>query len=279
MEAYAGFEPQIGEIRALRTFRIGPGGFLYPLFSDQPWTDGANTARCYVAELQAGVEPHETPQPGCSCGYYAYASEGAAAENAHAQHVLAVVAGWGKVIAGTRGIRAEHARIEALWMSPEVPGELAAAVATSYPSTETYVDRTVMLAEHPPTPLDCYEPEPVPASGAKRVGLRVAILSALAVGSAFEVWTWKHQDLWLVWVAELCLFVGIVALLWSSRGRARSRGAAFLYAGITVWLIAPAAGVAGVLLLRLPILEIAALGLVHRAHIKREARRFPARIG
>ncbi len=48
MEAYAGFEPRVGEIRALRTFRIGPGGVLYPLFSNTPWSDGTNTARCHA---------------------------------------------------------------------------------------------------------------------------------------------------------------------------------------------------------------------------------------
>ena len=35
MDAFAGFEPQVGEIRAVRSFRVGPDGTLYPLFSDQ----------------------------------------------------------------------------------------------------------------------------------------------------------------------------------------------------------------------------------------------------
>jgi hypothetical protein len=45
MDAFAGFEPQVGEIRAVRSFRVGPDGALYPLFSDQAWVDGANIAR------------------------------------------------------------------------------------------------------------------------------------------------------------------------------------------------------------------------------------------
>ncbi|MDP9094257.1 MAG: hypothetical protein M3N95_15310 [Actinomycetota bacterium] len=52
MDAYSGFEPQVGEIRALRTFRIGPGGLLYPLFSDHAWTDGTNTAECPLPRLR-----------------------------------------------------------------------------------------------------------------------------------------------------------------------------------------------------------------------------------
>ena len=118
MDAFAGFEPQVGEIRAVRSFRVGPDGALYPLFSDQAWVDGTNTARCRVSPDDPD---HGAPDPECTCGFYAYASARAADEYPHARHVLAVVACWGRVIAGSRGIRAEKARIEAIWMSPKVP--------------------------------------------------------------------------------------------------------------------------------------------------------------
>ena len=121
MEAYAGFDPRVGEIRALRTFRIGPGGVLYPLFSNTPWSDGTNTARCRAGGASDESAEHRAPEPDCTCGFYAYACEAAAAEYPNARHVLATVACWGRVIAGTRGIRAEHGRIEAIWMSETVP--------------------------------------------------------------------------------------------------------------------------------------------------------------
>jgi hypothetical protein len=281
VEDYAGFEPQIGEIRALRTFRIGPGGILYPLFSDTPWADGSNTARCNMpptTDEPVGARSHAAPEPDCTCGYYAYAAETGAAEHPHARYVLAVVACWGKVIAGTRGIRAQHARIEALWMGDTVPSGLANTVATRYPATTIYSDKAAMLGEHPPTPLDCYEidiPRDHPRS---KLGLRVAIVLALAVGSLPGRWIWQHQNVRLIWAGEVCFFIAAVVILRLTRTDMRARAAMLLYAGVTMWLIAPFAGTAGVLLLRLPLLQIATFGLIQRNHINREAKRFPARI-
>src|SRR5690242_10479173 len=149
MEPYAGFEPQVGEIRAVRTFRIGAGGWLYPLFGTTKWTDGPNTARCRHRPPDP-ANAHDAPDPDCACGFYAYGDDVAAAEYAHARHVLAVVSCWGRVIAGTRGVRAEHARIDGLWMSPAVPAELAAAVGVNYPGSRIYADRATLLRECPP---------------------------------------------------------------------------------------------------------------------------------
>src|SRR4051794_1477530 len=116
MQAWSGFEPRMGEVRALRTFRIGPGGRLYSLSSDIAWPTGTNTAQCLTPQPGAPAS-HAAPNPDCTCGFHAYGSETAAAEDPKSRHVLAVVACWGRIIAGTRGIRAEYARIEALWMS------------------------------------------------------------------------------------------------------------------------------------------------------------------
>jgi hypothetical protein len=139
MEPYAGFEPQVGEIRALRTFRIGPGGSLVPLFGSEAWHDASNTARCRVVQRpDAAVGPHEVPDPECSCGFYAYGNAAAVGEYPHTRHVLAVVACWGRVIAGTRGVRAEHCRVEALWLSERVPAELIGQLGNRYPSVTIY---------------------------------------------------------------------------------------------------------------------------------------------
>jgi hypothetical protein len=285
MDAFTGFEPQIGEILALRTFRIGAGGWLYPLFSEVPWVEGTNTARCNVAptggqsDAPPDQTPHQTPEPDCTCGYYAYGSEAAASEHPHSRHVLAVVACWGGVIAGTHGIRAEHARVEALWMSPTVPADLAAAVSARYPSTAVFADKATMLAEHPPTPLDCYE-APTPRQRVGRgIGLRLAIVSALVVGILPADWIWRHHDARLIWALELGLFVFGAVILRITRADVLARGTAVLFAAVALWLVAPFAGVAGTLLLRLPLLQVTILGVAQRAHIVREAARFPARIG
>lgn len=274
MDAYAGFEPQVGEIRALRTFRIGPRGSLYPLFNNHPWAYGANTAHCRVTSL-AGAQPHAAPEASCTCGYYAYASEAAAAEYPHARHVLAVVACWGRVIAGTRGIRAEHARIEAIWMSAAVAQGLASMVTERYPSTAVYPDKTAMLTEYPPTMLDCYEPAPNERT-ARRVALWLATAVALIMGMVPAHWLGRNQDARIVWAAELGFFVFAVLVLRRKHTDIAAKRRGLLFVAVSLWLMAPFAGTVGVLLLRLPLIQIGALFLVQRALQTRAASTFPA---
>ncbi len=282
MEAYGGFEPQVGEIRALRTFRIGPGGLLYPLFGDRPWTPGPNTSYCRLPQptdqALAPRTPHPAPDPDCGCGFYAYADDASAGEYPHSRHVLAVIACWGHVIAGTRGVRSQHARIEALWMSPTVPAELKAAVTAHYPDLSVYDTKTAMLSEHSPTLLDCYEIPTTRQRPVRRRMLQSAMLTALAVGSLPAGWIWHHHDARAIWGAELLFFLLAAAFLRITGKDRQARGSALLYAALTLWLIAPFAGGAGILLLRLPILQIALLGRLHRARLNREASRFPASI-
>ena len=280
MDAYAGFEPQVGEIRALRTFRVGPGGVLYPLFSSRPWSDGTNTAQCAVLG-RTGTEAlaHAAPEPDCTCGFYAYASESSAGEYPNARHVLAVVACWGRVIAGTRGIRAEHARVEAIWMSATVPPDLANQVRMQYPSTSVYSDKAAMLAEHPPTELDCYEEPPARERRWRRIGLWTVTTAALITGLLPAHWLGSNTDARIAWGAELAFFViGALVL----RGRhtdvvARRRGLVFF--AVALWLLAPFAGTVGVLLLRLPLIQLGVLFLVHRTLLARAASTFPAEVG
>jgi hypothetical protein len=107
----------------------------------------------------SGVTSHAAPDPDWTCGLYAYANPAAAAEHPNSRHVLAVIACWDASSPGTRGLRAEHARIEAIWMSPKVPPNLAIQVAGRYPAVRTYDRPSVMFAEHPLTELNCYQPD------------------------------------------------------------------------------------------------------------------------
>lgn len=208
----------------------------------------------------------------------AYADDVSAGEYPQSQHVLAVIACWGRLIAGTRGIRSEHARIEALWMSPTVPDELRDDVAAHYPELSVYDTKTAMLSEHPPTLLDCYEiPTPRQRTARKRLQ-QFALLTALALGSLPADWIWHHHDARLIWGAELLFFVVAALFLHLTGNDRHARGSALLYTAVTLWLIAPFAGSAGILLLRLPILQIAILGRIHRARLNRDASRFPASI-
>jgi hypothetical protein len=285
MDPYAGFEPQVGEIRALRTFRLGPGGVLYPLFVDEPWVDGANTASCRRARRDAGTgaacsSRHAAPDPNCTCGFYAYGSERAAGEYPQGRHVLAVVACWGRVIAGTRGLRAEFCRIEALWLSDAVPEELVGLVRDGYPSTAVYRDRARMLAQHPVTELDCYE---APAAPGRSLGERLLVAGALAAvvtGVLPAVWLGGPHWAALIWASLGAVFL-IVALTrgWRGATDVAAHRQLLVSLAVVVWLLAPFAGPAGVVFLRLPLLELVVLMSIRHVGIVRAAGRFPAAIG
>ena len=278
MDAYAGFEPQVGEIRAVRTFRVGPGGALYPLFSNRAWSEGINSASCRISRSPVDGTPHQPAEPDCTCGFYAYASETAAAEYPNARYVLAVIACWGRVVAGTRGIRAEHARIEAIWMSPIVPAYLAAGVTERYPSVSTYLDKAAMLAEHPPTVLDCYE-TPAPVQRARRrVGLWLVAAVALVVGVLPAHWLGSNNNARAVWAAELAFFAIGAFVLRHRHTDMAARRRSLIFMAIALWLVAPFAGTVGIVLLRLPLIQLGALFVAHRVLLDRAARTFPAEV-
>lgn len=281
-QPYAGFEPRVGQVEALRTFRIGADGSLYPLYVDSAWSDGENVARCRAVrpldDVATSSHPHDVPHPNCTCGFYAYANEGEAADNPHARHVLAVVATWGRMVAGTRGVRAERAAIEAVWFSAAVPRDLAARVAARYPGVAVYEDRTAMLVEHPATRLDCYA-HPAATTTAARTGFGLAGLSAVVIGALPSGWILHHGDARLAWLAALAFFAGVALFRRSNRGDRRDRGRTLLSLALVLWLLAPFAGTVAFLLLRLPLLEIACLAGLVRRRENRAARCFPAPLG
>lgn len=279
-EPFQGFEPQVGEIRAVRTFRIGPGGRLHPLFGDVPWETGDNTAACRLQTPWSDPhDRHRAPDPDCSCGFYAYADPRSAVDYAYSEHVLAVVACWGRTIAGTRGLRAEHARVEALWLSPTVPPELVREVTVANPGVWVYADRDEMLDRHPPTVLDCYEPVPDPPSPGRRRATRAAVVLAVLAGFAPSAWFGVTSNGALAaWTPALAVLVLVAAVGTRRAAGVRAQRRVLLLAALGVWLVAPLAGTAGTVLLRLPLAEVAVLGLWSRYQLRRRAATFPARI-
>lgn len=279
MDAYSGFEPQVGEILGLRSFRIGRDGRLYPLFGDEPWSAGTNTARCRASGLFSHDQSeHLVVSSECTCGFYAYGDEGAAAEYPHSRHVLAVVACWGRVVAGTRGLRCQFARVEAIWMSPTVPAELAATVAEQYPSVTMYDDKATMLADHPPTQVDCYEVVTDRERARTRLGLRAALGAALILGLLPWHWLTRNHDALALWATAVCAFM-IAALGYGRRVDVAARKRALVCSATVLWLIAPITGPAGFVFLRLPVIQLAIIARRHRNNAIREANRFPAEIG
>lgn len=284
MSAAYDFEPLVGEIRALRTFRVGPGGVLYPLFGPTPWRDGENVAYCRaVVPDDRAAERHEVPDPDCSCGFYAYGDERAASEYPHARYVLAVVACWGVVITATRGVRAQRCRIEAIWLSDVVGADLVAGVREHYPSLTVYADRGAMLEAHPLTVLDSYDPEGERSRTRRSRVQTAAIVAAVLLTAAPYAWWSGLPYGWGLWTAALAAVMvsSVVVVRRVGTGlraeRAAQRRRLQLLA-VVIWMLSPTLGVAGTLLLRVPLLQILGLVLLQRHRLAREAARFPARI-
>lgn len=137
--------PVVGEVYALRTFRVDDRGNLIPvaLMDSAPWTSGLNTATCLVRS-------HDAPGEGCKCGFYAY-SDPAWVDYMQARHVQAVVECSGRAIVGSRGVRAQHARIAALWLSSAIPKATREAVTRNYPEAEQFETPEVMVESYPLT--------------------------------------------------------------------------------------------------------------------------------
>jgi hypothetical protein len=57
---------------------------------------------------------HASPHPECQCGIYAYHRPGAQAYFGEFEWTEGIVTVWGRIEAHAKGLRAEHARVEAL---------------------------------------------------------------------------------------------------------------------------------------------------------------------
>ncbi len=279
MSDFTGFEPQVGEVRALRTFRVGPHGRLFPLFNDHAWAEAHNTAQCVLPRSAGDLAPHRPPEQDCSCGFYGYGTEAAALDYPHSRHVLAVVACWGKIITGTRGIRAEHARLEAIWMSSTVPADLVDEVGIRYPGVPVWANKERMLHHHPVSVLDSYEPQAAPPPRRRTVGSRLAVGAALLLSLPPASWLGSTWAVVLMWALPFGLVLLAARLTGGGQqGLAVKRRGLLIFAA-TIWLLAPLAGVLGWLLLRMPMVDVAVLIALQRLFEVREGRRFPARIG
>ncbi|SOD71616.1 hypothetical protein SAMN05892883_1111 [Jatrophihabitans sp. GAS493] len=143
-------EPLVGEIHAVRSFGLSDDGNLFPVGgSDAPWSPGKNTARCI-----RGFS-HDAPATDCTCGFYAYLDPAWITQRTGITGtVTAVVSCWGQLIAGSRGVRAEFSRIEALYLPVDVPREVVAEVASVHPEVTIFRDVEQMYTEHPLSELE-----------------------------------------------------------------------------------------------------------------------------
>jgi hypothetical protein len=255
MGEFTGSEPLVGEVVGLRTFRVDESGMLLPLYSDRTWYDGVNVATCAPPTGERERRDHQIASPGCECGFYAFGSVEAAARQRHCRYVQAVVSCWGSVVAGTQGVRAENARIDAIWLGARAPDWLVKRVSLTYPSARIYADHRAMLQAHPLSVLPCYAP-PRPVSLLARSATCLAGLGLIGLGLLpSAMLNGPLRDLWLAVVVAIG-----VASLWLLCGSRRvgHTTAAMLVLAAGAWFAAPLCGLAG-WVLRLPVLRAIAV--------------------
>jgi len=92
------------------------------------WREREMHARCHRHSFasarfdrRALEEEHEAPHPNCNCGIYAYYEPHARPRAIYVRLAWGIVTLWGRIEAHGNGMRAEHARVEALASSPEWP--------------------------------------------------------------------------------------------------------------------------------------------------------------
>ncbi|WP_341359966.1 hypothetical protein V5H98_01500 [Georgenia sp. M64] len=121
----------LGSVRGRRSFGVRADGHLTGVFHTQVWHPGENLARCrrdggVVERRPDGRIVVRTSSSreigtghglgGCTCGFYAYYQQDP--YTAH-RRLSGVVEGYGRVVLGTAGFRAEKARILALLLPAE----------------------------------------------------------------------------------------------------------------------------------------------------------------
>src|SRR3954467_11906176 len=119
----------IEPVVAFRAWRVLDDRLLSPYIPCR-WEGRVMHAACYPANrsLLFGrgwlAVPHQSPHPDCKCGIYAYHRPGAQQYFGEWEWVEGVVSVWGRIEAHADGLRAEHARVEALTGRPAIAAHL-----------------------------------------------------------------------------------------------------------------------------------------------------------
>jgi hypothetical protein len=121
--AAAGAPDLVEPVVGFRAWRIVGSRLLSPYIPCR-WDGRVMHATCWPANrtLMHGRgwldEPHDSPHPACQCGVYAYHRPGVQAYYGEWEWVEGIVSVWGRIEAHRDGLRAEHARVEALARPP-----------------------------------------------------------------------------------------------------------------------------------------------------------------
>jgi hypothetical protein len=113
----------IAPVVAFRGWKVIDDRLLSPYIPVR-WEGRVMHAVCHPANrsLEFGrgwlSEPHASPHPDCRCGIYAYHRAGFPSFYGEFAWTAGIVSCWGRIEAHADGLRAEHARVEALAVHP-----------------------------------------------------------------------------------------------------------------------------------------------------------------
>jgi hypothetical protein len=117
----------IAPVIAFRAWRVVGERLLSPIIPVR-WEGRVMQAECHPVQQRIMLghqgwlaEDHPSPHPACHCGIYAYHRPGVRNWFGEFDWVEGIVTVWGRLEAHADGLRAEHARIEALVRRREIP--------------------------------------------------------------------------------------------------------------------------------------------------------------
>lgn len=122
--------PECGQLMPATARR---GGLRSVYRSAYLWGPGINTASCLRnTTTQGRVEEHDPVFAQCECGFWAFTA-GQHAMTIRGPSVMGVIQGWGRMVIGPHGFRAQKARIVALCMQLEHPYRQAESRSSVWP--------------------------------------------------------------------------------------------------------------------------------------------------
>ena len=125
-------EPVVG----FRAWRVVGDRLLSPYIPCR-WDGRLMHAICYPANRSLTFghgwlsAPHDSPHPDCQCGIYAYHRPGTRGYFGEWEWLEGIVSVWGRIEAHADGLRAEHARVEALGLPGDRDGGSARRIAAA----------------------------------------------------------------------------------------------------------------------------------------------------
>lgn len=159
-------------------------GALRAVFrSTYVWGPGTNTAACIRPFGVANMPKHDPVFSDCCCGFWAF-TKGKHGVYVNGPAVFGVIQGWGRIVVGPHGFRAEKARIVALCFDNE--DEPAAKVAVRPGSLRSMISAAMYAAARA---LAASAP-------GKAAGLTSALLPRLANSACQPVAT-EEQRAWV----------------------------------------------------------------------------------